>query len=311
MQRNTQNRNAIALATVSALALLVQTPGLSTPTAASPMSTSKTGSCCSANTVSRAVPDEDFTYDLPEEGCDPLRFHQARYLIEANREFIRTAKPLHEKMQEQILIAKTLKGEANMLLNQIPTVAPPKLKGAALQAAMGEYTKSLQAFVNNADRYKANLSNFRLTIGECQRAQATYDAQRAQYNLHCDQFHVQGLANIEPPHICGALNLSAGEASQISGLLRADEQRLAKTMTDLRNANSLVQESRNLVAANLANTVNDSVRQREEEKLAREFGRLKEEYSMLKIQSDMLGSVKQKEAGKLIHRSISGKVVSK
>ncbi len=309
MQRNTTNRYAINAAIVSTIALLAQAPPVSSAPA---HSTSKGNSCCSSTSaVSQAVLDEDFTYDLPEEGCDPLRFHQARYLIEANREFIRKAKPLHEKMQEQILIAKTLKGEANMLLNRVPAVAPPKLQGAALQAAMGEYSRSLQAFVNNTDRYKANLNNFQLTIGDCQRAQQTYNAQRQQYGLHCDQFHVQGLTMVEPPHICGALNLTAGEASQISGLLRADEQRLQKTMGDLNTAGALVAESRNLVAANLSNTAHDSIRQREEEKLAKQFGRLKEEYEMLKIQNKMLTPDKQKQAAKMIHRSVSGNVVAK
>lgn len=309
MERNLRHRYAIALGVVSVLTLLGTNPASSTPAPAG--STSTQNNCCSGKMVSPAVLDEDFTYDIPEEGCDPVRFLQARYLIEKNREFINTAKPLHEKVQEQLLIAKTLKGEANMLLNRVPAVAPPKLKGPALQAAVADYTKSLQAFVNNADRYKANLNNFRLTIGECQRAQAQYDAQRSAYDLHCNQFHVPGLANIEPPHICGALNLTAGEASQISGLLRADEQRLQKTMTELNTAGALVQESRNLVASNLANTAHDAIRQREEEKLAKQFGRLKEEYEMLKIQSNMLGADKQKQAGKMIHRSVAGNVVSK
>lgn len=305
MARNLPN----ALAAVSVLALLGANPASSTPAKAK--TATARDSCCSGKAVSQAVLDEDFTYDLPEEGCDPVRFLQARYLIEANREFIKTAKPLHEKMQQQILIAKTLKGEANMLLNRIPAVAPPKLKGPALQAAVADYTQSLQAFVNNADRYKANLKNFQLTIGDCQRAQATYDAQRSAYDLHCNQFHVPGLTLVEPPHICGALNLTAGEASKISGLLRADEQRLQKTMNDVNNAGALVNESRNLVAANLANTANDAVRQREEEKLAKQFGRLKEEYELLKIQSSMLGTEKQKQAGKMIHRNVAGNVVSK
>ncbi len=315
MLRKTRSLNSIALAMMAILAVQTQLPANSSPTSSQSSPTSNTnvssGSCCSPEKVSRSVLTEDFTYALPEEGCDPLRFHQARYLIEANREFMRTAIPLHEKMQEQILIAKTLKGEANMLLNRVPAVAPPKLTGSALQAAMAEYTRSLQAFVNNTDKYQANLNNFRQTIGECHRAQAAYDAQRNQYKLHCDQFHVPGLAAVEMPHICGALNLSAGEASQISSLLRADEQRLTKTMTELNTAGALVQESRGMVAANLANTANEAVRQREEEKLAKQFGRLKEEYEMLKIQAKMLTPEKQKLAGKMIHRSVSGNVVSK
>jgi hypothetical protein len=262
--------------------------------------------CCAGKTLDEA---EDFTFAIPEPGCDPKRFLQARYLIEENRDFIRNGKALHEKMQQQILIAKTLKGSANMMQNGVPAVAPPKLSGAALQSAMREYTKDLQTFVNHADRYKYNLNVFRTTIGECQRAQATYDQQRQLYDLHCNQFHVNGLNTIEPPHICGALQATAGEASHIANMLRADEQKLAASMQELRNNNALVQESRNMVAANLAATANESVRQREEEKLAREFGRLREEYEMLKIQSKMLGGEKQKEAGKLIRRSVQGNLV--
>ncbi|MBX9669499.1 MAG: hypothetical protein K2X93_17890 [Candidatus Obscuribacterales bacterium] len=249
--------------------------------------------------------------DLPEEGCDPVRFHQARYLIESCRDYIKVAKPLHEKMEQQILIAKTLKGKADMLINNIPAVAPPKLKGLALQSATQDYTKDLQSFVNHADQYKMNLQIFRNTIGECRAAQAAYDRQRNQYDLHCNQFHVTGLSDIEPPHICGALGLTEGEAGHISGMLRADEQRLSQTMQELRQTNALVQESRNMVAANINASAHDAMRQKEEQKLSKEFGRLREEYELLKIQSNMLGTAKQREVGRLIQRSVSGNVVSR
>ncbi len=249
--------------------------------------------------------------DTPEEGCDLVRFHQARYLIESCRDYIKAAKPLHEKMEQQILIAKTLKGRADMLMNNIPVVAPPKLRGSALESATRDYTRDLQVFVNHADQYKMNLQVFRNTIGECRAAQAAYDRQRNLYDLHCNQFHVNGLANIEAPHICGALGLTEGEAGHISGMLRADEQRLARTMQELRQTDGLVQESRSIVAANINASAHDAMRQKEEERLAKEFGRLREEYELLKIQSNMLGTAKQREAGRLIQRSVSGNVVSR
>jgi hypothetical protein len=324
MQVSLRHRQAMVIvATLSSLVLLGQMPAYSgteetRDTAIASRSSEKTASsvgtrkvaqsgqsCCGSNPKPT---DEDFTFDVPEDGCDPVRFLQARYLIEENREFIAKGKLLHEKMQEQILIAKTLKGEANMLLNQVPAVAPPKLKGVQLQSAVRDYTKDLQTFVNNANRYKFNLQTFRSTIGECHRAQAAYDQQRGLYNLHCDQFHVNGLSNIEPPHICGQLNATAGEAGSIAGMLRADEQKLSASMQELRNNSALVTEGRNMVAANLTATATESVRQREEEKLAKEFGRLREEYEMLKIQSKMLGTEKQKEAGRSV-KSVSGNVV--
>lgn len=300
-------RYAMALAAAASTVLLIVMPSFAGGAGGANMLTGS--NCCNGKDVPKNHNTEDFTFDSPEPGCDPLRFLQARYLIEENREFIRNGKALHENMQNQILIAKTLKGNANMMQNGIPVVTPPKLSGAALQSAVRDYTKDLQTFVNHADRYKANLNVFRTTIGECQRAQATYNQQRQLYDLHCNQFHVNGLNTIEPPHICGVLQATAGEASHIANMLRSDEQKLSASMQELKNNNALVQESRSIVAANLAATANDAVRQREEEKLAREFGRLREEYEMLKIQSKMLGGEKQKEAGKLIRRSVQGNVV--
>jgi len=299
MQQNSRQRYALALAIVSCLAF-------NAPATAG-------DSCCSvaASPTLSSVAGEDFTFDTPEDGCHPVRFHQARYLIGEANDFITTAKQLHEKVENQLLIAKTLKGEANMMFNQMPAVAPPKLKGAALQAAMGDYQKDLRKFVANADKYQLNLQTFRTTIGECQRAQADYQRQRNLYDLHCSQFHVANLTNIEPPHICGALNVTEGEASRIAGMLRADQQKLQQTMGDLNTKSQLLNESRNIVASNLTATATESIRQREEEKLAKEFGRLREEYEMLKIQAKVLGPDKQKEAGKLVQRSVSGNVVGK
>lgn len=317
MQINSsRKRFAIAFTAVSlGLFCSAHVPVDSKDVAASSPDASSETSCCSAKSGAsggaKSVydPNEDFTYAIPEDGCPPVRFHQARYLIEQNREFIQQGKALHEQIQNQILIAKTLKGEANMFLNNIPAAKPPKLAGPALQAAVRDYTRDLQAFVNHADRYKANLETFRKTIGECQRAQATYEQQRGLYKLHCDQFHVSGLSNIEPPHICGAVVATAGEASTIANMLRSDEQKLRASMAELNNNSALVNESRNMVAANLTATATESIRQREEEKLAKEFGRLREEYEMLKIQSNMLGTKNQQETGKLIKRSVSGNVV--
>lgn len=273
-------------------------------------------SCCSSTqkTDDAALPEEYFNvaddaFNIPEDGCDPIRFQQAKYLIGTGREFIKIAKPLHERMQEQILLAKTLKGRADTLMNQMPAVGSPKLQGAALKAAMGDYTKSLQAFVNNAEKYRLNLRTFRDTIGECQRAQADYDRQRNLYDLHCDQFHVQGLSEIEAPHICGQLDLTQSEAGHIAGELRADEQRLQAAMAEANINSELLGEARRLAAPNINNATTQAVRMQEEEKLAKEFGRLREEYEFLNIQAKVLGVDKRKEAGKMIH-SVSGKVVN-
>lgn len=299
MQGRRRYLSVISIAIVSVFALTAQMPAGSTD-------------CCNTGAVTyESVKNENFDFDFPEDGCHPVRFHQARYLIEECRDFIKTAKPLHERMQEQILLAKTLKGRADMLMNNMPAVAPPKLQGKALEAAVDEYKKSLQAFVDNADKYRLNLQAFRNTIGECQRAQAAYDRQRQLYNLHCNQFHVTGLAQIEAPRICPPLNVTEGEASHIANQIRADEQRLREQMSELNTRSALLNESRSLVAANLTNTATEAVRQREEEKLVKEFGRLREEYEMLKIQSTVLGTTKQIEAGKTIRRSVSGKVVNK
>lgn len=275
------------------------------------------GGCCSSNQKigNSAITDEYFNvaddaFNTPEDGCDPIRFQQAKYLIGTGREFIKTAKPLHERMQEQILLAKTLKGRADTIMNQMPAVGSPKLQGAALKAAMDDYKKSLQAFVNNADQYQLNLRTFRDTIGECQRAQADYDRQRNLYALHCDQFHVQGLSQIEAPHICGQLDLTQGEAGHIAGALRADEQRLQAAMAEANINSALLGEARRLAAPNISNATTQAVRLQEEEKLAKEFGRLREEYEFLNIQAKVLGADKRKEAAKTI-RSVSGKVVNK
>lgn len=253
----------------------------------------------------------DDAFNVFEDGCDPVRFQQAKYLIGTGRDFIKTAKPLHERMQEHLLVAKTLKGRADVLMNKMPAVGSPKLKGAALKAAMDDYTKSLQAFVNNAEKYRLNLQTFRDTIGECKAAQAEYDRQRNLYDLHCDQFHVQGFSQIEAPHICGELDLTQGEAQHVAAELRADEQRLQQAMADVNGRSQILREANNLAAGNISNSATQAKRLEEEEKLAKQFGRLREEYEFLNIQAKVLGVEKQKEAGKMIRQSVSGKVVNK
>jgi hypothetical protein len=253
----------------------------------------------------------DDAFNVPEDGCDPIRFQQAKYLIKTGKEFIETAKPLHERMQEQILVAKTLKGRADVLMNKMPAVGSPKLKGAALKAAMDDYTKSLQTFVNNAENYRFNLQTFRDTIGECKAAQAQYDRQRNLYDLHCDQFHVQGFSQIQAPHICGTLDLTQGEAQHVAAELRADEQRLRQAMAEVNGKSELLNEANKLASGNISNSTTQAKRLEEEEKLAKQFGRLREEYEFLNIQAKVLGVQKQKEAGKMVKQTVSGKVVNK
>lgn len=272
--------------------------------------------CCSGGTDSgnSSVTDDYFSiaddaFNAPEDGCDPVRYQQAKYLLETGREFIRTAKPLHERMQEHILMAKTLKGRADVLMNKMPAVGSPKLQGAALKAAMDDYSKSLQAFVNNAEKYRLNLKTFKDTIGACHAAQANYDRQRQLYDLHCEQFHVQGFAQIEAPPICPQMDLTQGEAQHIAGELRADEQRLQQAMADLNGRSQILTEANRLASGNIRNSATQAIRLQEEEKLAKEFGRLKEEYEFLNIQARVLGVDKRKEAGKTIRQSVSGKVV--
>ena len=245
-----------------------------------------------------------------EPGCDPARFYQAKYLINSCNDFLSKAKPLHERMQEDILIAKTLQGEADMSINSMPT-NHVQLKGKALEDAKRQYATNLQSFASHAQAYQAALQKFQRDIGECHASQAQYDQQRSLYTLHCNQFHVANLPDLPPPHVCGALNMAEGDAARISGQIRADEQELAAAVATARQRNSVLAEGSRMAQTNILNTVKHSVRDQEEQKLSGQFGRLKEEYELLAIQGKALSPTVRKQVGATVRTTTVSATMAK
>lgn len=207
-----------------------------------------------------------------ENCCQPGRVESAKRIIAQAEKFKLKATESHVDLQKAIDAAALLKAQASTLAK-----LPP--------GSLDMYRSGLNEFTQHAEAYRAHLSDLERQIGTCHANEAAYQAQLQEYAMHVDQFH---LPDIPAPHICHALNVTEGQASQMSNSIRADMQRLASSEHELANA-----EGR------LTNAVADNVHQSQallkrsdytegERKLAAEFAGLKTEYQMLNIQHNAL-----------------------
>ena len=214
--------------------------------------------------------------DNDEHCSQPGRIESARRLLAQSEKFKLKASQFHAGANKTIDAAKRLKGQADKL---------HALTGAIDKNAPQEYKANLAAFKEHSDLYRAHLAQVESTLGHCQDSEREYQAHLQEYTLHADMFH---LPNIQPPHICGRLQLSEQQASHIANSLRADQQRVMLSEQQLASAEAKLQN------AMAANAHADSALQKrsrlteEERKLAGEFSSLKTEYELLKMQHDAL-----------------------
>jgi chromosome segregation ATPase len=245
----------------------------------------------------------------PESGAqasyDPAaRMKNARELIDSVNKYQSDSQRLHAQIEKTIQVAEKLKGQATDLEVRIDEGRlAPHLTGGQLKAAQAQYAGDVKAFQTHAQDYANHLQQFKVTVGECSANKAQYAAEVNKFQLHTEIFHIP---NIRPPHICGALNLSEGEASHIANQMANDQGRLQMAEQSLSNEQQRLNAKMSQLPALQNQVLNENRRALEEKKLAEEFGRLKAEYETLSVEHAAL--VGKNTSGKISSESVTGKI---
>lgn len=209
------------------------------------------------------------------------REQNASRLIAQNKALNDAATKLHGKAETDINQANRLKGQAQQLILKVGT---PQFKAAAAQ-----YSNDISQFREHANQYNAHLADFGKTIGECHAGQKAYEESLRGYELHVKQFHIPALNDIRPPHICGELNMSASQTARVANQMREDRIRVVQAEKELNDQEMKLGLAEKAELINSKKAVNASIRAQREQELAGEFGKLKEEYDLLKIENKALG----------------------
>lgn len=236
---------------------------------------------------------------------DPVcRVKDAQDLLAQTKKYCQSSQRLHAQVEKTIEIAQTLKGHATDLEIKVnETVLAPHLKGVQLKAAQGQFASDLKSFKAHADEYAAHVQQFRRTVGECKANAAQYAAEVRRYELHTEVFHIP---NIRPPHICGELNMSQGEASHIANQMASDQGRLMRAEQMLADAQTKLNATMAVVPGLQGQVLNENRRAREEKLLLQEFSRLKAEYDTLAVEHAAL--VGRNMRGTISSKTVSGKI---
>ncbi len=214
------------------------------------------------------------------------REENALRLIAQANSFKTQASKLHGKAETSINGANRLTGEAHSLLLKIGS---PQFKSAVAQ-----YSGDLSQFREHANQYNAHLVDFQKTIGECHAGEAAYENSLKDYQLHVNLFHIPDLANIRPPHVCGQLHLSQFQSAKVANSLRNDQVKVLEAEQKLNNEELKLRAAQSAELLNSKKAVNASIRDKHEQELAAEFGKLKEEYDLLKIENQAIGGANSK-----------------
>jgi hypothetical protein len=234
------------------------------------------------------------------------RVKNANHLLVEEKQYKESSQKLHAKMQNLIAESKTLKGEAQVLHTTVPLTGGVKLDAAQLKSAQGQYAGHINEFKAHAQAYQAHLADFAHTLGECHANEAAYKAYVSQVQLHVSDFHISML-NIRPPHVCGLLPGSTAEAAKINNQLRVDAARMQDSETSLALAQTKLTAEQQVSGVLDSRVAKEANRQEKEKELAGEFGKLREEYDLLKTEKDILA----KNGGgleKITRTSVAAKV---
>ncbi len=141
--------------------------------------------------------------------------------------------------------------------------------------------------------------------GECHANKATDDQMAQKYALHVERFHQPG---IRPPRMCGALNLTQAEASSYSWMMAPDLHRVGGAETAPRQEENKLSRNKATAAVVAKHLQSDAPRGDQEQQLAAEFKRLKQDYDLLQTEESCLKGGKKARAAKLSRSSESGKL---
>jgi hypothetical protein len=260
----------------------------------------------------------------PNLCCDaPLmseRIEQATRLKGVADDYIRYTQGFHEYAEKQILEAQKLEGEAKVMQGVMPVIPNLKMNGPQYQEAVKQYSDDLSQFVGHASTYNGHMQTFDREMGQCHANEDKYLASLKEYELHLEKFHVPNLRLpdvamrampvVRPPHICHALVMSEDQARSMSSQYFNDQLKLLAAEQSLNHAEGqlrLAQQGSNVVNAKLNTEI---LRQKREQELAMEFGKLKEEYDLLLDERNRIATI-NKPAGSKSTGAVITKVQGK
>jgi hypothetical protein len=262
----------------------------------------------------------------------PGQVQSAQEIIKDSQDLIVRARKFHLQSETLIAQANKLQGEASGLQNGKPTLKgsetnttlngsaemlhtnivlpkPAKLTKQQYELGAKQYTGDVSNFAEHAKAYDAHLKQFQKAVGECHAGEKALDNVLKKYEIHVSDFHIQ-MAEIKlrPPHICHRMQETVDrDFNSIANSMMNDqrrvmeaEQRLRKTEAELQNS-----EQANVVVGMKAE--NEAKREEGEKALAGEFGRLKEEYDLLKMERDRLATVNP-NIGRVTQSSVSATI---
>ncbi len=231
------------------------------------------------------------------------RVQSAEQIISDISKLEASQKQLHAQTELRIAQATRLKGEARILENKIPSKPlNAKLIEEQLQEAQQKYKADIKEFAAHAAAYNQHLQQFQATIGECHANNKALATVIDRYQIHVQQFHLP-MTSIKPPHICGRMAGQVGDLSHVANQMMYDQLRLMQTEGELLNEQSALRASQATSASLKDKATSAALRAQNEEQLVADFGRLHEEYTLLKSEKDYLDG-----AIKLTQTSVSGKI---
>lgn len=214
------------------------------------------------------------------------REENAARLIAQAEQVKKQAVRLHGTAETSINSANRLAGQAHSLLLKVGT---PQFKSAVAQ-----YSGDLAQFKAHAEQYNAHLAQFQQTIGECHAGEAAFEENLKNYQLHVNLFHIPSLQSVRPPHICGHLQMTETHMNRVGQSIRNDQLRVMAAEQNLNNEELKLRAAQNSELLNAKKAMNASIREQREQQLAGEFGKLKEEYDLLKVENEALGGANSK-----------------
>jgi len=203
--------------------------------------------------------------------------------------------------QDSAPSAPILKGSAKFSDGIHPGTLPPlKLSTEEYKSALNQYTGDVSKFVEHSELYNAHLSNFDTQIGACHASQEAYAENLRKYEMHLSEFHLPDLrlpsvalktGVIKPPHICPQMMLSEDGAKSMVNTYFNDQLRVFAAEQGLRTAEQQLQTARQGAGVANAKLETEIKRGKAERDLAIEFGKLREEYDLLKTERDRIASI--------------------
>jgi DNA repair exonuclease SbcCD ATPase subunit len=228
------------------------------------------------------------------------RVQSARAIIMACNRYQKQTTELIAQLQKDTNQAVKLRGDARRYESKLaPRIKP--LIGAKLAAAKRMYKSDLDQFAEHARAYREHNVTIRHHYGECAASRAAYERNKNSYLLHGKEFHME---DIPPPHICKAMQVAMDDATKTSGELRDSAKRLVDAQINLMKT-----EARLNAAEQNSESVNEDVRTQQalnlqEQDLAAEFARLKEEYRQLDVARKALSASGVRNVVPTVHATV-------